>query len=116
MKNDQATSTLLWALDILGVKYLPQEKCFQRVADNTTFYGVSPVDMARDHVKTLRRYEVLTNQQYPAIIQEHIQLVRSMLPQLRASTMARWKTELEETLEKLEADLHNSQSPRSTDT
>jgi hypothetical protein len=116
--SDQSTiSTLLWALKEVGVEYKQTDKpppwdSFFLVMDPLMGQQAFPdaVSAAREMRKQQRRYEVLADQQYPQLISELVQKIRTALPCLKPSNMVRWKKQLEELIDETEASLHSSQA------
>lgn len=100
MSGQAAVNTLLWALNELGVKYVPRLNQFEIVLGSKVEYTEDPVTAAVLRRDYLRAKEVQADQTYPFLVDQFADRVENeILPQLKASNTKVWSKKMEEVLD-----------------
>ena len=103
MSDKKTIESLLWALDVVGIRYSKKYNGFE-VAPGLVF--TDPVEAAGARAEYIRSLEVKTQQTFPNLLSETITSVKDLGKGLLPSGIPTYQKDLKEVLDATLFDMH----------
>lgn len=102
MSQERTVQNLLWALQEMGVSYVPSAKTFSVTLGERTVHNIDdPVRAAQARQQYLRQLEVQNGVTFPQLAEELVEhITKNLLPDLKPSRIHDWRGELRQELDR----------------